>query len=206
MSVYVAPSAVATAEIRERGSRFRAIVLPARGEPQARALLEELRARDPDATHHCWAWRLGAAELERSSDAGEPAGTAGKPILDTLRGARLSDVLAVVCRWYGGTKLGKGGLARAYAGAVREALVNLVTEERWPTIELRVELPYERLGALKRLIHPPEIVITDQEYGAAVRLTLIARADRLEAFQESLAGLRGVRIAAGGARGSDQAG
>ena len=72
----------------------------------------------PTPPHHCWAWRLGAPPRERSSDAGEPAGTAGVPMLQVLRGAGLSDVLAVVVRWFGGTKLGKGGLARAYAAAV----------------------------------------------------------------------------------------
>ena len=189
MSVYRAPRAAATAELKERGSRFLAVILPARDVSEAEARLDEVRRRHADATHHCWAWRLGARGDERSSDAGEPSGTAGKPMLDTLRGAELSDVLAVVVRWFGGTKLGKGGLARAYSGAVKLALERLATEERWPTVELQVELPYRRLGALKRLIHPPEVLIGSEEYGATVRLTLVARADRRAELEEALAGL-----------------
>src|SRR5205085_1574089 len=84
--------------------------LPAADEAAAKALLSALEREMPNATHHCWAWRLGSPPRERGADAGEPAGTAGMPILQVLRGAGLSDVMAVVVRWYGGVKLGKGGL------------------------------------------------------------------------------------------------
>ena len=201
MTVYRAPSAVAGAEIREKGSRFRALIAPAGDEEVARGILESQRARERDATHHCWAWRLGPSGAERSSDDGEPAGTAGKPILQVLRGAELSDVIAIVTRWYGGTKLGKGGLARAYSGAVKEALAQLATEQRWPTVELQVDLAYERLGALKRLVHPPEIVIAGEEYGRQVRVRLVVRADRLAEIRDALAGL-GAVVEASSARPS----
>ncbi len=130
---------------------------PAADEAAARALLAALEREIPDATHHCWAWRLGSPPRERSSDAGEPAGTAGVPILQVLRGAGLSDVMAVVVRWFGGTKLGKGGLARAYAAAAREALPGLPVAARVPTVRIAVEVPYEGSGAVKRLLHPPEV-------------------------------------------------
>ncbi len=157
---YRAPVREARAEIRDRGSRFLAIVAPAASEEEAKAALEALEAEMPDATHHCWAFRVGPPHrtdrlVERSSDAGEPSGTAGPPILQVLRGAELSDAVAVVVRWYGGTKLGKGGLARAYAGATREAVEGLPTTLRVPTVALAIELPYDRLGATKRLIQPP---------------------------------------------------
>jgi len=132
----------------------------------------EIAQSHPDATHHCWAVRLGAPAAERLSDAGEPAGTAGEPILRVLRGAGLSDVLGVVARWFGGTQLGKGGLARAYAGAIREALLGLETELRFPTVDLVVEAPYERVGAIKNLIQPPEIELVEEEYGEGVRMVL----------------------------------
>ncbi len=187
MTFYRAPAAVATAEIREKGSRFRALIAPARDETDARRVLDALREQERDATHHCWAWRLGPDGAERSSDDGEPAGTAGRPMLQVLRGAELSDVIAVVTRWYGGTKLGKGGLARAYAGAAKEALAELAVEERWPTVELSNELAYEQLGSLKRLVHPPEVVFAEQEYGSRVRVKLVVRADRQAEIEESLA-------------------
>ena len=191
MSAYRAPLASGVAEIREQGSRFRALVAPARDESEARCLLDGRRSEERDATHHCWAWRLGPEPdtLERSSDAGEPAGTAGEPILRVLRGAELADVIAIVTRWYGGTKLGKGGLARAYAGAVKEALAGLAVEERWPTVSLAVEIDYPRVGALKRLIRPPEVVLASEEYLERVRARLVVRADRLAEIEASLADL-----------------
>jgi uncharacterized YigZ family protein len=189
MTSYPTPAGTAEAEVREKGSRFLAVIGPAAGEEEAKAGLAALARRYPDATHHCWAWRLGAPPRERSSDAGEPAGTAGVPILQVLRGAGLSDVLAVVVRWFGGTKLGKGGLARAYAAAAREALAGLPVAVRVPTVRLAVRVPYERVGAVKRLLRPPEIELESEEYGDEARLVLAVHEARQESLRESLADL-----------------
>lgn len=109
-------------------------------------------------------------------------------MLQVLRGADLSDVLAVVIRWYGGVKLGKGGLARAYAQAVRQALEELPTVECVPTVALEVLIPYTRFGKIKRMVHPPEVVIVEERYaGESVQLTLEVTVDRLEWLQEALA-------------------
>jgi putative IMPACT (imprinted ancient) family translation regulator len=94
------------------------------------------------------------------------------PILQVLRGAELSDVLVVVVRWFGGIKLGKGGLARAYAEATRLALEGVPVVHRVPTEDLVVRLPYDRLGAVKRLVRPPRVEIEEESYGAEVRLVL----------------------------------
>lgn len=188
-SGYRTPAREARAELRDRGSRFLAVVRPAASEETARAALAGAAAEHPDATHHCWAARTGWPPVERSSDAGEPAGTAGVPILQVLRGAGLSDVVAVVTRWFGGTKLGKGGLARAYAGAVREALAELPVARRVPTVMLAVELPYDRLGAVKRLVRPPQVEIRGDEYGAAVRLVLAVHEVERAALEAALADL-----------------
>ena len=154
--------------MRQKGSRFLAVVEAAPEPAAARQVLEELRRLYPDATHHCWAWRLGHPPSERSSDAGEPSGTAGRPMLDALRGADLTDVAAVVARWFGGTKLGRGGLARAYAGAVRLALEELPVARRVPTVRFRLELPYDRVGPLQRLVHPPEVEIVATDLNQAM--------------------------------------
>jgi uncharacterized YigZ family protein len=194
MDEYLTPAAPVRAELREKGSRFLGVVMPAASERAASAALEALAAQTPDATHHCWAWRLGSTPAaERSSDDGEPSGTAGVPILQVLRGAELSDVLAVVVRWYGGTKLGKGGLARAYAGAAREAVAELRTVRRFPTVDLALELPYDRLGGVQRLVHPPEVEMVDESYGAQVALTLRVRRSRRGEIVSALADL-GVEV------------
>src|SRR5262245_17971981 len=109
-----------------------------------------MRAAHPDATHHCFAWRIGWPPAERAGDDGEPAGTAGRPILRALAGAGVTDVVAVVVRWFGGTKLGKGGLARAYAGATVAALAELPTRAERPASELEVEVAHAQVGAVKR--------------------------------------------------------
>lgn len=189
MASYTAPAGESRAEIREKGSRFLAVVGPAADEAAAKARLAVLEREMPGATHHCWAWRLGSPPRERSSDAGEPAGTAGMPMLQVLRGAGLSDVMAVVVRWFGGTKLGKGGLARAYAAAVREALPGLPVADRVPTVRIAVEIPYEKVGAVKRLLRPPEVELETEEYGASARLGLAVHEDRQEALREALADL-----------------
>ena len=189
MASYPAPAGESRAEIREKGSRFLAVIGPAADEAAAKAVLSSLQREFADATHHCWAWRLGSPPRERSSDAGEPAGTAGVPILQVLRGAGLSDALAVVVRWFGGVKLGKGGLARAYAAAAREALQGLPVAVRVPTARLAVEVPYEKVGAVKRLLRPPEIELESEEYGAAARLVLAVHEERLAALREALADL-----------------
>ncbi|HEX6864990.1 MAG TPA: YigZ family protein [Thermoanaerobaculia bacterium] len=188
-AAYPTPGGSARAEIREKGSVFLAVIGPAADEEAAKAALAALEREYPDATHHCWAWRVGSPPRERSSDAGEPAGTAGVPILQVLRGAGLSDGIAVVVRWFGGTKLGKGGLARAYAAATREALRELPVVSRVPVVRVTVEVPYGRVGAVKRLLRPPEIELESEEYGAAARLVLAVHEERWEAFREALAGL-----------------
>ncbi len=189
MAAYAAPAGESRAEIREKGSVFLAVIGPAADEAAAKALLTGLEREFPEATHHCWAWRLGVPPRERSADAGEPAGTAGVPILQVLRGAGLSDVMAVVVRWFGGTKLGKGGLARAYAAAAREALQGLPAVQKVPTARVAVEVPYEKVGAVKRLLRPPEVELEAEEYGAAARLVLAVHEEREDALREAFAGL-----------------
>ncbi len=186
---FSAPTAEARAELREKGSRFLAIVAPAVDEQAAKALIEATRKRHTDASHVCWAWRLGMPAQERFTDAGEPAGTAGLPILQVLRGREISDAVAIAVRWFGGVKLGKGGLARAYAGAARLAVEELPLSARVPRTRLVLNLPYERVGGVKRLVHPPDIELVEQEYGEWVRIVLSVIDPRLKELEDALAEL-----------------
>jgi uncharacterized YigZ family protein len=191
------PAASSQAEVREKGSRFLAVVQAAASEAEGKAAVAALARRHHDATHWCWAWRIGWPPRERSADAGEPAGTAGMPILQVLRGADLNDVCAVVVRWFGGTKLGKGGLARAYAAATRAAVDALPVALRIPTVTVACELPYDRLGAAKRLVHPPEVELLSETYGSAVRLVLRAHEERAPTLLAALAELGAKRVEGG---------
>ncbi|KRB43272.1 YigZ family protein [Terrabacter sp. Root181] len=147
---YLTLASPASAELEVKRSRFVCDLAPAATEESARAFVDQVRARSRDARHHCTAFVLGpdGATL-RSNDDGEPSGTAGAPMLDVLRGRGLTDVVAVVTRWFGGTLLGTGGLIRAYGDAVstavdaatvvtyelREGLVVTVTGADGPRLE-----------------------------------------------------------------------
>ena len=179
----------AESELRELGSRFFAFVASAADVTAAEAFVEALRKRYPDATHHCFAWRVGEPPVERSSDDGEPGGTAGAPMLQALRAAELADVVAVVVRWFGGTKLGKGGLVRAYGGAVRAALERLPVAIERHRRRFVVALPFERIGAVRRLIRPPEVELASERWGERVELELAVVDERAGALVDALAGL-----------------
>lgn len=183
---YRAPAEESRAELREKGSRFLAIVRPVESEAAAREQIKELRQEYAKATHVCWAWRVGHPAREGCSDAGEPAGTAGTPMLQVLRGSEVSDVLVVVVRWFGGVKLGKGGLARAYSGATHRAIDEIRIAEHHPTVEWVVTLPYERLGDLKRLIHPPAVEMVGEAYEDSVTVRLKVFESHAEQVQEAL--------------------
>jgi putative IMPACT (imprinted ancient) family translation regulator len=153
------PRQVVTYRLREKASVFLAELHPAADAAGRVAILAALRKRDFDATHHCSAWREGAPLAAwGSDDDGEPAGTAGPPMLRVLEGADLTDCLAVCIRWYGGTKLGTGGLVRAYTEALQGALAAARTDGALETVrilrhgEIRVppelaHLPFAVLGA-----------------------------------------------------------
>jgi len=138
-----------------RGSRFIATAIHAGDEESTRQRVEEVRREFHDATHHCFALRLadpGGEPLERSQDDGEPAGTAGLPILQAIRSAGLLDTLVVVTRYFGGTKLGRGGLARAYREAAGMALAGAPRTTRVACSPLRVMVPVERDGESRHVI------------------------------------------------------
>lgn len=138
---------------KTRGSRHIANLFPVQDAAAVEAALASVRARMPDAHHHAFAWRLGRGDQDfRYSDDGEPSGSAGKPILQQLDGQELTDVLAVVTRYFGGTKLGTGGLVRAYGGAVRAALEVAEVIEVVPHATLRVTHAYEDSGAVAAVL------------------------------------------------------
>ena len=189
MASYLAPAAPARAELREKGSRFLALLEPVADEAAARTRLASIESEHRDATHCCWAWRLGAPARERSDDAGEPRGTAGPPILRALQTAELADALLVVVRWFGGTRLGKGGLVRAYGAVAREAVAAAPLARRLHRATVTLELPYAHLGAVQRLLRPPDVELVEESFGERVRLVLAVAEERLAAVRELAAAL-----------------
>lgn len=141
------PAGPASAELRERGSRFIALAAPAESDTEARSFRDGERARFHDATHHVWAFR-GSTGEERWDDDGEPVGTGGRPILAAIESGRVSNVVVVVTRWFGGTKLGTGGLARAYGGAAAAAIGALELITVRPGKIVRVRYDWTDTGAV----------------------------------------------------------
>lgn len=162
MTSYLVPAREATAEIEVRRSRFRSRVVRVETEEAAWAVIAQERRAYGSAGHHCSAFVLGpTAGNLRSNDDGEPSGTAGPPILDALRGEGLSDVVAVVTRWFGGTLLGTGGLVQAYGDATRAALVLAGTRVRRQRLRLEVSVDFATSGRLedqlRRIAGPVEV-------------------------------------------------
>ena len=138
-----------TSSIEVKKSRFVAFAWHVKAEEEALALIGQVR--DPSASHTCWAIRIGQ-KVRRCSDDGEPSGTAGRPILNTIESMNLDQVSIAVVRYYGGTKLGTGGLCRAYSRAARELLQEIPLEELIPMREVSITVPTEFLGTAFHVI------------------------------------------------------
>ena len=164
-----------TAQIEEKRSRFRCDLTPVATEDEARQAVERARKEFWDARHHCSAFILGTeGRVERSSDDGEPSGTAGAPMLDVLRGSGLTDVVAVVTRWFGGTLLGAGGLVRAYSDAVRAAVDAATPVTMALTDEWAITVPHADAGRVESALRTDGVEVIDHVYDAAVTLHLLS--------------------------------
>jgi uncharacterized YigZ family protein len=175
---YLSPTGPASSEFKDRGSAFLGALAPAAAAEEALAHVESQRKRYRDATHHCWAYRTGWAESlqSRCSDAGEPSRTAGPPILAALEGRGVSDACLVVVRYFGGVKLGTGGLVRAYREAAGLALDAAVLEPRTLADDMELALPYGAQGALRHAAASLGVALSQGDSGE--RLVLRARVPR----------------------------
>ncbi len=170
-----------------KGSRFLATARPVASAEVAMAFVEEMRGEFRDATHNCWAWRLAPGEdLFRYSDDGEPSGTAGRPILQEIDGRRLQNVALVVTRYYGGTKLGTGGLLRAYGRAAAEAL-DLAELLETPVVRsLQLAFAYDLTGAVQGVLAAFRLEPTAADYGAQVQMRLDVPVDQADSLTHQL--------------------
>jgi|688.fasta_scaffold186265_2 uncharacterized YigZ family protein len=172
--------------IKVRGSEFIATVIPVTSKDQALKELESLRSEFWDATHNCFAYRIGKGGLEfRTSDDGEPSGSAGKPILFVLHKYDVSDILMVITRYYGGTKLGVGGLARAYSDSSSAVLELCVKIPVYSTKDIKVLCMYEDVDTVRRIIDAYAIN-SDSEYRDAVEFIARIPESQCEMFMNEI--------------------
>jgi uncharacterized YigZ family protein len=183
LPTYTLASAV-SADIDVRKSRFIALAIPVADRDEAMRELERLRAEHPAATHVCWA--LLAGGQSGMSDDGEPSGTAGRPILEVLRHHEVDGVLAAVVRYYGGIKLGAGGLVRAYTDAIATAMQLAERVERIERALIGVEVDYADEARVRRWIEQHEAELVESEYGMTVRLVVRMPAAAREAAAAEL--------------------
>ena len=182
----------APAEFRQKIERsdFLGLAIPVSDERDFFTRLNAASKRHFDATHHCWAFRLFEGERSRSADAGEPSGTAGRPILSAIEGADLFDVAVIVVRWFGGVKLGTGGLGRAYRDTAINALRQSTMIERYIYDRMNVVVPFDRIADAYRLIDPPAVVLAGEKYGEVNEFAFDVRRSRRDEFASSLAARR----------------
>ena len=165
----------ARTEIEVKRSRFLATLARADSEKQARGVVAQVRGTFPDARHHCLAFIIDlpdAQPIERSSDDGEPAGTAGMPMLEVLRGAELGHVVAVVTRYFGGVLLGTGGLVRAYSDAVAAVLADTPRVVPQRRILWGLDVSPAEAGRVQGALLNRGLEVVDADWGATVRLTV----------------------------------
>ncbi len=192
---YKTIAAPAEAALRERSSKFLAYAWPVTSEDEVKKHLDALRKKYYDATHHCYAWRMGPrGETWRVNDDGEPSGTAGRPILGQMLSVEVTDCIVVVVRYFGGTKLGVPGLITAYKDATTEVLAASEIVLRTVDVEIEVECPYEELNGVMRVVKELEPRVLEQHFDNVCHLRLLIRHGRMEELAGRLEKCEGAKF------------
>ncbi|SQG64964.1 IMPACT family member yigZ [Corynebacterium renale] len=187
-----APEITFTDEVEIKRSRFITFIRRVSNSEEARAFIHEIKGEYPDARHHCSAFIHhveDALPVERSSDDGEPSGTAGAPMLEQLKGSGMLDIAAVVVRYFGGIKLGAGGLVHAYSNAVGATLPKVTRYVRAQKELAQTSAPHAAAGKLEADIRARGITVTDVSYGAEVTITMATEPGSFDALEDTLAAL-----------------
>lgn len=172
-------------EIEIKKSRFMCSLFRVESEVLARERIESTRKKYWDANHNCTAWAIGPGQkLQRTSDDGEPSGTAGVPMLEVLKRRHITDTLAIVTRYFGGTMLGAGGLIRAYGQAVSSAIDGIGVVERKPLAVQSLIASYDDAGRIENAVRGSDFPLDDVAYGNEVTFQLVMEPDRVPAFHQ----------------------
>ena len=192
---YAVPLRSAETTLRFKNSRFIGVAGPAATVAEAKAFLAGVRERFADASHHVYAYAVGhgATVTHGMSDDGEPSGTAGRPMLAVVQGAGMGDLVVVAVRYFGGTKLGTGGLVKAYTETAQAAVAALATEIKVHRIDARMVVPYEFHNACRQVIEKLEVEV-DEEFADEVRLQLRLPEGDLPRLQQEVADATAGRV------------
>lgn len=180
---------------RDRGSKFIAIAVPASSEEEVKEKLEEIRSRYHDARHHCYAYVLGTDKsASRFNDDGEPSGTAGRPIIGQINSNDLTNVLVVVVRYFGGTKLGVRGLINAYKSSASEAIAASGIIEKTIDEVYSVNFEYPVMNQVMQITKDPEIQVLSQDFDLHCMLQFRVRKSHADIVLSKLEKIKGVRV------------
>lgn len=180
---------------KEKGSKFIAKAFHVEDEEQCKALLQHMKKEYHDARHHCYAYRFNPEkEIFRSNDDGEPSGTAGKPILNQLYSFELINVLVVVIRYFGGTKLGVSGLINAYKSATRNALQIASKEKRFITRAFDLRFEYPLMNDVMRVIKEEKLILSEQKFEETCVIKITVKKNTVERVLNRLKKIRGLVI------------
>ncbi len=191
MNPYRIPTAEARVELKVKNSRFIATAAPATTLAEAKAFVQRIRNEFADATHNVPAYLVGfpPSVVAHCSDDGEPAGTAGRPVLAVLQGSGIGDVAVVITRYFGGTKLGTGGLVRAYSQAAQAVLAQLPLAEKISVYTVMLTLPYNMLERVRRLVSEWQGQILEESFAGNVIITARFATVQFPNFQKALGDL-----------------
>lgn len=180
---YTAPRATFQKELEIKKSIFLATLIPVKNEEEAQEAIAKMKKEKRDATHNCSAYRIGTERIyEKSSDDGEPQGTAGHPMLHVLQMNELTNTLAIVTRWFGGIKLGAGGLTRAYTQSLADAVKEADLVRYTPHEKYTVSFPYTTAGAFENHIKGTDIIVKDRQFSDKVTVTFLTLPDKAETY------------------------
>lgn len=178
---YTAPRATFQKELEIKKSIFLVTLIPVKSEEEAQEAIAKMKKEKRDATHNCSAYRIGTERIyEKSSDDGEPQGTAGHPMLHVLQMNELTNTLAIVTRWFGGIKLGAGGLTRAYTQSLADAVKEADLVRYTPHEKYTVSFPYTTAGAFENHIKGTDIIVKDRQFSDKVTVTFLTLPDKAE--------------------------
>ena len=183
---YISIAAAAEAELIEKKSRFIGHIAPAATEAEAQAFLDQVRAKYRDANHNVYALQIGSMnEVQRANDDGEPAGTAGRPVLEALKKADLHNIILVVTRYFGGTLLGSGGLVRAYGKAAQLAIEAAQLVEVKPAQMCSITFNYSLLGKMESAVAEQQLQVIDKSYGEDICFLMALPVDQLASLRQA---------------------
>ncbi len=193
---YYTIAAESEIEIKIKGSKFFGRAFPCTDEVEAEDILKNIQKKYYDASHHCFAYCIGLGNKSRFrySDAGEPSGTAGRPIFDQIEGRKLTNLIIIVTRYFGGTKLGTGGLTHAYSDSAAKAIEKAGVIEKYLTQKLAMVVNFSDYNNVERLFHKYDFEITRRDFTDIVELTVEIRLSSIDKIKDELIELTSGRI------------